>query len=221
MLAYASKRPVAGKRQSSPHAMLLVISAHVALLAAVMSAKTDLPRRMQQAPRLIPIALVPPSTRPPPPRAPKPRPMNPVLDRPQARIETTLPNSTPVEAEPSSADATTVGAGGPGSIIELPQPTAIAPVRHDPRLLTPPSELKPPYPASKLASEEEARLTLRLAIDDRGRVIGVYPVGYADREFLDAARRYILVHWRFEPATEDGRPVAATTVITLSFQLDG
>lgn len=220
MLAYASKRPVAAKRQSSPHAMLLVISAHVALLAAVMSAKMELPRRMQQGPGLIRITLVPPSTRPPPPRGPKPRPMRPVLERPQARIEPTLRDSTPVEAEPSSVDAITVG-GGPGSITEFPQPTAIAPVRHDPRLLTPPSELKPPYPASKLASEEEARLTLRLAIDDRGRVIGVYPVGYADREFLDAARRYILAHWRFEPATEDGRPIAATTVITLSFQLDG
>jgi protein TonB len=48
MLAYASSRPVAAKRQSSPHAMLFVISAHVALLAAVMSAKLDLPRRIQQ-----------------------------------------------------------------------------------------------------------------------------------------------------------------------------
>jgi protein TonB len=83
------------------------------------------------------------------------------------------------------------------------------------------SELKPPYPASKLASEEEATLKLRLTIDDRGHVVAVEPVGYSDREFLDAARRYIIAHWRYDPATEDGRPIATTTVITLRFQLDG
>jgi protein TonB len=62
---------------------------------------------------------------------------------------------------------------------------------------------------------------LRLTIDDRGRVTAVDPIGYADRQFLDAARRYILARWRFDPATQDGRPIAATMVITLSFQLDG
>ena len=41
MLAYAAHRPVAGKRPSSPPAMLLIISAHVALIALVMSAKME------------------------------------------------------------------------------------------------------------------------------------------------------------------------------------
>jgi len=79
----------------------------------------------------------------------------------------------------------------------------------------------PPYPSSKLITEEEASLTLRLTIDERGRVIAVEPVGRADPVFLAAARRHLLARWRYKPASEDGRAIASTAVITLRFQLDG
>lgn len=223
MLAYVSNRPAAAKRQSSPHAMLFIVSAHVALLAVVMSAKMDLPARFQKGPSLIRIMPLPPP--PPPHRAPsataKSQQLNRIIDKTTPRIESPLPILSPPEADPSSPDQM-AGAGGGGvvTIPAVPQQAATAPVRHGPRLLTPPSELKPPYPASKLASEEEAQLRLRLTIDDRGRVIGVDPLGYADREFLDTARRYILTHWRFDPGTQDGRAVATTTVVTLWFKLD-
>ena len=51
--------------------------------------------------------------------------------------------------------------------------------------------------------------------------MAVEPVGRADAVFLAAARRHLLAHWRFKPASDDGRAVASTTVITLRFQLDG
>ena len=66
----------------------------------------------------------------------------------------------------------------------------------------------------------EAVLRLRLTIDDRGRVTAVEPVGRADPVFLAAARRHLLAHWRYKPASENGRPAASSTVITLRFQLD-
>jgi protein TonB len=49
----------------------------------------------------------------------------------------------------------------------------------------------------------------------------VEPIGRADRVFVDAARRHLIAHWRYSPATEDGRAVASTKTITLRFQLDG
>jgi periplasmic protein TonB len=49
----------------------------------------------------------------------------------------------------------------------------------------------------------------------------VDPVGRADGEFLAAARRHLIAHWRYAPATDDGRAVGSTTTITLRFQLDG
>jgi protein TonB len=104
----------------------------------------------------------------------------------------------------------------------MPQPAPRpAPVHLGPQLATPPAELRPPYPQAKLLSEEEAELRLRLTIDERGRVVAVDPVGRADPVFLAAARRHLLAHWRFRPASVDGRAVSSTTTITLKFQLDG
>ena len=88
-------------------------------------------------------------------------------------------------------------------------------------LRAPASQVRPPYPPSKLEREEEAALRLRLSIDARGRVTAVEPVGSTDRVFLQAARRHLIANWRYTPATEDGRPVPSTTVITLRFELNG
>ena len=68
--------------------------------------------------------------------------------------------------------------------------------------------------------EQEATLKLRLAIDERGRVVAVDPVGHADPAFLAAARRHILKAWRYQPAKEGNKAIASSTVITLKFELD-
>ena len=69
-------------------------------------------------------------------------------------------------------------------------------------------------------TEEEAVLRLRLSIDPRGRVTAVEPVGAADPAFLASARSHLLRYWRYRPATEDGRAVASSLVITLRFELE-
>jgi protein TonB len=220
MLAYAANRPVPGKRQSSPNALLVVISVHVALLAVVMSAKMDLPGRLHPGPRLIDIPIAPPAP-PPSDSTAKPRPqqVDTWIDHPTTKVPT-----KPVEDQQVDTGGTTIetgSAGGTGTDVfqEIPKivPT---PIHHDARLLTPASELKPPYPPSKLLSEEEAVLRLRLTIDENGRVVAVDPAGPADATFLNAARRYLIAHWRYQPATEDGRAITSSMVITLRFQLD-
>jgi protein TonB len=219
MLAYAANRPVPGKRQSSPNALLVVISIHVALLAVVMSAKMDLPGRFHPGPRLIDIPI-PPAPPPPTDSTVKPRPqqVETWIDHPTRKVPT-----LPIEDQQVDTGGTTpetASVAGTAVFPEIPGPN-LAPIHHDARLLTPASELKPPYPASKLLSEEEAILRLKLTIDENGRVVAVDPVGNVDRAFLDAARRHLIAHWRYQPATEDGRVVASTMVITLRFELDG
>ena len=221
MLAYAAGRRLTGKRQSSPHALMLVISAHVALIAVVMSAKMELPPRVH--PRSIPITEFPIDPSPPPERSankahPTPAP-NPISHL-QPNVPLPLPDPVHVNAGPS-ADLGPIVGGDLESTSSIPTPPIAFPVHHDARLLTPASELRPPYPASKILSEEEATLRLKLTISDTGRVVSVDPVGAADREFLDAARRYLVAHWRYQPAMDDGRAVTSSTVITLRFQLDG
>jgi protein TonB len=221
MLAYAANRPIPGKRQSSPNALLVVISVHVALLAVVMSAKMDLPHRIVDAP--IGLIKIKPDPLPPPPINPPSTPnvqhTAAPLDNPQQNVQLPPTTNQTIDPGPTTIDLGPVAGAGAAVIPVIPH-MVITPIHHDPRLLTPPSELKPPYPPSKLLSEEEAVLRLKLTIDGSGRVVGVEPVGPADRVFLDAARRHLIAHWRYQPATEDGRAVSSSMVITLRFELD-
>jgi len=180
MLAYAASRPRVGARQSSPNAMLFVICGHIALIAAVMSAKMVLPDRHREPP----ITTAPPQ-----------------------------PWSSGPTVEPGPAVQ-------PNPLPPMPLPLPQPGITRGPQLITPPSELKPPYPQSKLLAEEEATLTLRLTIDEQGGVVAVDPVGRADGVFLSAARRYLIGHWRYKPAMKDGRAIASSITIILRFQLD-
>jgi protein TonB len=217
MLAYAASRPRVGARHNSPNALLVVISVHVAAVAALMSAKMDLPRFVAEPPLVI--DTIHPTDPPPPnPAAKSAQPHQPAFTLPVPQVPLPQPDPQIVDSTPSQPILDT----WPGQSVDPPKadPRPV-PVRTGARLLTPSSELRPPYPQSKLMAEEEATLRLRLTIDERGRVIAVDPIGRADSAFLDAARRYLIAHWRYRPASEGGHAIASSEVITLRFQLDG
>lgn len=222
MLAYAANRPVIGARRPSPNALLAIIAGHVAVIALVMSAKMEIDRHRPPPPIIIDSI---PAPKPPPPDSSvrtetKARPTTAALSQPDPVRPLPLPQDPVTSTGPTPADPGPIAMGGGNGIPQLP-PVTHNPVKLGPRLATPSSELRPPYPASKIASEEEAVLRLRLTIDERGRVVAVDPVGAADRAFLDAARRHLIAHWRYKPASEDGKAVTSSAVITLRFQLDG
>lgn len=222
MLAYAASRPTPVERRPYPNALLAIIALHVAALAAVMSAKMDIMRVVPVTP--IDIFAVPEPADPPPPSEPVPtEPQPQPTQTDYTRPDPVVP--VPVPQDPVVPSGGTVSPGPPTREIALNIPSYRPPVpdvvKLGPTLLTSGDDLKPPYPASKLITEEEASLTLRLTINERGRVVGVEPVGRVDRVFLEAARRHLLANWRYRPASEDGRPIASSAVITLRFQLDG
>ena len=221
MPVYASTPAVAGEPRH-PKTLILIVAAHAVALAAVMSAKMDLPEKFDPRRTIVDLIPAPP---PPPPPEPQPQP-----DVRQPRdlpitvpdpIVPTPPLDTPIVLEPTPLPPLprriNPRAHDPGP--PLPMPRA-DPVRTGPRFATVEHWLKPPYPPEKIRLEEEAALKLRLTIDERGRVVAVDPVGATDPSFLAAARKHILARWRYKPATEDGRAVSSSTVITLRFQLD-
>jgi protein TonB len=220
MLAYAANRPLIGARKPAPNAMLAIIGIHVAAIAVLMSAKMEMPPFIKEPPIKIDFIKVP--TLPPPnPVASATRTPTTVttVDRQTPLPPTHLDQDPVVALGPTTIDTGVLG-GGIAIISEITRPVHY-PVKLGPRLATPESELKPPYPQSKLLSEEEGVLNLRLTIDQNGRVVAVDPVGRVDAAFLAAARRHLLANWRYQPASEDGRAIKSSTMITLRFQLDG
>lgn len=219
MLAYA---PRPAGRAGSPRTLLLVAAGHVVAIALVLTARSEFGPLAPADP--IDVVFVDPITPPPPPPAPSPteprQPSQSAIDRPVVIVPTPQPAVAPLtEAPPVASVDPIVGNAVIPQPLPVPQPVA-AIIRKAARFITPAELVRPPYPEAKRRLEEEARLRLSLAIDARGRVTSVSPVGAADPIFLDAARRHIVRHWRYRPASEGDTPVASTIVVTLTFTLE-
>ena len=219
MPVYADTSGFAAYRRH-PNALLFIVGGHAVLIAAVMTAKLAVPPRIVDPPIIVRPIAIPPD---PPP----------IPDPPATKDTHQPPRSTPYQP-PRTFPVPSLN-GPTIDTTPIPQPdlrpipgpdlgpttTAIPqPVRDGPRFVTPERLIKPPYPADKQRLEEEATLRLKLSIDDHGRVTAVEPLGRVDRSFFEAARKHLIAYWRYKPATEDGRAVAATTVITLTFRLE-
>ena len=212
--------PAFAQRTRYPRALVVIVALHAAAISAVMLVKMDLPGRVLDPPTQVELIPLPKEPPPNPPEPSKARPAQSTLDQPVAIVPVQIPMGSAVDSTPTPFP-------NPGPVIGIlphPGPAIIepkpAPVRTGPRFATPDSRLRPPYPPAKLSSGEEAALRLRLTIDEGGRVTAVDPVESADPAFLKAARRHLIANWRYQPATEDGRPVASSTVVTLHFRLD-
>lgn len=220
MLAYAPRRTTANR---SPRTLILVAAGHVVALALVLTARSEFARQEPEGPlKIIHVPLKPPP--PPPPPSPDPVAQAPSAPSTVTRVPVIvpIPGPTPEPFTPGPDTATPNPVVGPAIVPQpyVPEPAIPAIVRKAARFTTPADLVRPPYPESKRRLEEEARLRLSLAIDTRGRVTSVSAVGPADPAFLEAARRHIVRHWRYQPASEGGTAVASTIVVTLTFTLE-
>ena len=124
MLEYAASRRKVASRPSSPNAMLLIISAHVALLAVVMSAKMDLPRKLiYDSPTRIDLVPDPSPPRPQPIKTSSPQPQP--IENPQPQVPTASTVQPTIEATPSIDFGKILGPST--SPPPEPQPTPLAP----------------------------------------------------------------------------------------------
>jgi protein TonB len=102
--------------------------------------------------------------------------------------------------------------------VPTPQPVP-EPVRVEARLDAR-SELQPPYPASEQRAENEGSVTVRILIGADGGVKQVEKVKATSDAFFRATEQQALRHWRYKPATLDGKPVESRTTVTVRFRLD-
>lgn len=220
MLAYAA-HSTQRRDRARPKLLVPIVAGHVAVIAIVMTARMDAPNYIPPPPPLVVDSY-------PVPPPPNPAPPNAETRTPPAQALTTVIPLVGIAPIPKFADllpprslgnvedgVATVPTPQPWIVSEPPHPV----VRTGPKMATAEDMLRPPYPAAKRDAGVEAALTLKLTIDDRGRVTSVEPVGKADPAFLARARAHLLRAWRFEPATENGKPVASVKTITLRFEL--
>ena len=125
-------------------------------------------------------------------------------------VEPQLTTPAATETRPADASGTRNNSGADRARAAIanraPQPLAGNPV--------------PAYPRSALRAGQEGAVMLRIDIDARGVPTDVQVVersGDRDRAFdraaIEAARQ-----WRFQPATRNGEPVAATVQLPVEFR---
>jgi periplasmic protein TonB len=204
------------QRRNSPTSLALVILLHAALLAAVIMIKG--PQFIRDHHHIIvdsyPIEPDPPADRPPP-RARHEQPTH--ITQPERIIETETTTQTvagtddPPQLPPDTGTTITPPADPP-----LPPPVRRA-AELDPRYA---GELQPPYPAAEQRAQRGGRVQVRVTIAPSGRVSAVARLTATSDAFWRATEQQALNHWRFRPATVDGRPVESSKVMTLVFRIE-
>ncbi len=96
-----------------------------------------------------------------------------------------------------------------GNVQALPQETGI--VAYPP----------PPYPESAIENKEEGTVMLLVLVGVDGKPITttVEPTTKAAPELIQAARDWVMQHWRFSPALENGAPVQSYARVPVAFRL--
>jgi protein TonB len=203
------------QRRNSPGSLTLVILLHAALLSAVIMIKSPVFERITHPP--IQVRLINAQTDPP--RNPPPTPQR--QQQPE-RITYVPPVIPPVGGDPPVAPWTPpqpppgTGITAPPTTPEPPVPPVRRGAELDPRYA---GELQPPYPAAEQRAQREGRVQVRVTIAPSGRVSAVARLMATSDAFWRVTEQQALNHWRFRPATVDGRPVEGSKVMTLIFRI--
>jgi len=85
-----------------------------------------------------------------------------------------------------------------------------------------PTHTIPPYPPIAVRLNQTGNVELKLQIDEYGNVTEAAVEKSSGYESLDnAAIAWVVAHWRYEPATRDGKPIASTMNAKVTFRLTG
>jgi protein TonB len=223
----ASRSNYAAQRRRSPGAMAAAIALNggvVGLLLAMPAAKYII-----DEPGIL-IGRNIEATKPPPPVE------DPIIEK-RKPIETQSKTATKADDKPFVNDPIlpsdggltldgktgldpVIGTGNGGVITEPVDPPHVpvfVQTRLDPRFA---DSFKPDYPLDMRRLGKEGNVTVRVMVNEKGRVVGVELVKASDPSFFEAAKRQALGRWRFVPATRDGKAVGSELTLTLTFRLE-
>ncbi|HEY8947530.1 MAG TPA: TonB family protein [Rhizomicrobium sp.] len=193
---------------------------HLALLYGLASGLAI--RFVEQIPAAIQVDVVKPQQTvrhelPPPP--------TPELVSPQSVPQIPVPQIVIAHAPPAPHAITAVAVEKPVANPKLsPQPAT--PVESAPVIAPTPARgiagthTTPPYPPIAVRLGEEGVVRLHIALDSAGKINAVNVLKTSGSERLDnAAVSWVTRHWRYAPATHDGKPVASVVLADVRFDL--
>jgi len=78
----------------------------------------------------------------------------------------------------------------------------------------------PPYPPAARQVNAEGKVTLRLTVSTEGKVTAAEIVSSSGRDDMDqAAQQWIMAHWAYKPALDNGVTVISHVLATVNFSL--
>jgi protein TonB len=155
-----------------------------------------------------------------------PQPPAPELAAPQSVPEIPVPKIVIAHAPPAPHAITAVAVENPVATPQRATPAPAAPVAAAPVIAPTPARgiegthTTPPYPPVALRLGEEGTVRLHIALDNSGKIETVRVAKTSGSERLDnAAVSWVAKHWRYAPATRDGKPVASSVLADVRFDL--
>lgn len=159
-----------------------------------------------------PLAKPEPLSLPPPPTAEPPRESPPQAAVPAMATAPAAPAATP--AVPAAMSATPSATPG---VAPRPVEAPLEPARFDAAYLRNPP---PPYPPLSRRLGEQGKVHLRVHVDAEGLPMEVEIKSSSGSRRLDASALETVRKWRFVPARQGDRPVAAWVVVPINFRLE-
>ena len=194
-----------------------VVLLHLLLVYALMSGLAS--RVTQALPQLLEVRLfeAPPAQvqLPPPPLPDLAQPQIVLVPAPEIHIA--APMQTHAITAEQKTQETKATAPNPAPVTSKAPANAIAPTTAKSIAGT---HTTPPYPPLARRLGEEGIVQLRLVIDANGTIAKTTLEKSSGSERLDeAAITWVQRHWRYHPATRDGKPVASQTQVNVVFNL--
>jgi len=155
-----------------------------------------------------------------PPRPEAPPKIAPPKPRPAARAPATQPR-------PAAPPLVSVEVSAPSPVTTAPPPAEPAPVAAPPAPVMPPSfhaaylrNPSPAYPPLSRRRGEQGTVVLRVFVDAQGGAEQVQVLSPSGYELLDQAAQEAVRRWRFVPARQADRAVAAWVLVPIRFALE-
>ncbi len=207
-----------GERRISPVGLAVVALAHVLLLYVLVSLKVvPVPEQIET----VMVRMLDAS--PPPPPAPQPK-ITPPKPLPQA----SKPVPQPAVQAPPLLAAQSTAPSPSNAIQDVPKPTPapVAPAAPSTPQVTAPrfdadylDNPAPRYPPLSKRMGEEGKVIVRVWVDAEGRAERVELKTSSGFERLDKAALDAVARWKFVPARQGDKPVAAPVLVPISFIL--